>query len=37
MTTWKANADNQLNITKLAISLFDIVENIVGKGENAGY
>ena len=30
-------AGNNLNIAKMIISLFYKVENIVGKGENAGY
>ena len=30
-------ADNKLNIVIMTISLFDRVENTVGKGENAGY
>ena len=30
-------ADDKLNIAKLIISVFDQVENIVGKEENAGY
>ena len=33
----KAFADNNLNVAKMMISLYDRVENIVGKGENAGY
>ena len=33
----KAFADNNLNIAKMIIILYDRVENIVGKGENAGY
>ena len=36
-TKFKAFADNKLNVAKMMISLFDRVENIVGKGENAGY
>ena len=32
----KAFADNKLRVSKLTISLFDSVENTVGKGENAG-
>ena len=38
--TWsklKAFADDKINVTKMIISVFDRVENIVGKGENAGY
>ena len=37
MTKLKAFADDNLNIAKMTISLFDWVENTVGKGENAGY
>ena len=33
----KAFADNQLNVGKMMISLFDRLENAVGKGEKAGY
>ena len=33
----KAFADDNSNISKKMISLYDKVENIVGKGENAGY
>ena len=33
----KAFAHNKLNIAKMEISLYDRVENTVGKGENAGY
>ena len=29
----KAFADDKLNVTKMIISVFDRVENIVGKGE----
>ena len=32
----KAFADDNLNVAKIMISLYDRVENIVGKGENAG-
>ena len=32
----KAFADNKLYVAKMIISLFDKVENTVGKGENAG-
>ena len=31
----KAFADDKLNVTKMIISLFDRVENIIGKGEIA--
>ena len=30
-------ADDKLNVARMTISLFDRVENTVGKGENAGY
>ena len=33
----KAIADDKFNVGKIVISLFDRVENIVGKGENAAY
>ena len=36
LTKLKAFADDKFNITKMLISLFDKVENIVEKGENAG-
>ena len=36
-TKFKAFADDKLNVAKIMISVFDRVENIVGKGENAGY
>ena len=36
ITKLKAFADNKVNIAKMTISLFDRVENTVGKGENAG-
>ena len=32
----KAFADDKLSVAKLTISLYDRVENTVGKGENAG-
>ena len=32
----KAFADDKLEVAKKMISLFDTVENTVGKGENAG-
>ena len=34
-TEFKAFADIKLNVAKITISVFDKVENIVGKGENA--
>ena len=37
MTKLKAFADDEINIAKLMIHVFDRVENIVGKGENAGH
>ena len=37
MTKLKAFADNKINVAQMMISVFDRVENIVGKGENAGY
>ena len=36
-TKLKAIADDKSNIDKMTISLFDRVENSVGKGENADY
>ena len=33
----EAFADNNLNVAKIMISLYDSVENIVREGENAGY
>ena len=33
----KAFAYDESNIAKMMITLFDSVENTVGKGENAGY
>ena len=37
VTKLKAFADDMLNMAKMMISLFDRVENTVGKGENACY
>ena len=37
MTTLEVFADDKLNVAKMAISLFDRVQNTVGKGETAGY
>ena len=37
MTKLEAFADDKINIAQMMISVFDRVENIVGKGENAGY
>ena len=36
-TKLKAFADDKFNDTKMLISLFNRLENIVAKGENAGY
>ena len=33
---FKAFADDKINLAQMMISVFDRVENIVGKGENAG-
>ena len=33
----KAFADNKFNVTEIMIYVFDVLENIVGKGENAVY
>ena len=37
LTKLKAFANDKLNIAKMTVFLYDRVENIVGKGENAGY
>ena len=37
MTKLKAFADCKLNVVEMKISVYDRVENTVGKGENAGY
>ena len=37
VTKLKAFADGKKNIAQMMISVSDSVENIVGKGENAGY
>ena len=37
LTKLKAFADDKINVAKMMISVSDRVENIVGKGENAGY
>ena len=37
VTKLKAFADNKINVAQMMIPVFDRVENIVGKGENAGY
>ena len=36
-TKLEAFVDDKLSVAKMIISLFGMVENIVGKGENAGY
>ena len=36
-TKLKAIADDKFNVAKVMISVCDRVENVVGKGENAGY
>ena len=36
-TKFKAFADDKINIAQMMISVFDRVENIVGRGGNAGY
>ena len=33
----KALADDKIKVLKMIIFVFDSVENILGKGENAGY
>ena len=33
----KAFADDKTNVAQMMISVFDRVENLVGKGVNAGY
>ena len=37
VTKLKAFADDRINEAQVMISVFDRVENIVGKGENAGH
>ena len=37
MTKLKAFADDKINVPQIMISVFDRVEDIVGKGENAGH
>ena len=37
VTKVKVLADNKINVAQMMISGFDRAENIVGKGENAGY
>ena len=37
LSKFKAFADDNFNIAEMAKFVFDGVENIAGKGENAGY
>ena len=37
VTKLKAFADDKIKVAQMLISIFDRIENIVGKGENAGY
>ena len=37
VTKLKAFADDKINVAQKMVSVFDRIENIVGKGENAGY
>ena len=37
LTKFKAFTDNKLNVARIMISVSDRVENIVEKGESAGY
>ena len=37
VTRLKAFADDKFSVAKVMISLFDKIQNIVRKGENAGY
>ena len=37
MTKLKAFADDKINVAQMMISVFDRIENIVGKGEITGY
>ena len=37
LTKLKAIADNKFDVTEMMISFLERVENIVEKGENAGY
>ena len=36
-TKLKAFAEGKLDVAKIMISFYDMIKNIVGKGENAGY
>ena len=37
VTKLKAFADDKINVAQMMVSVFDRIENTVGKGENAGY
>ena len=37
LSKFKTFADNKINVAQMMISVFHRVENILGKGENAGY
>ena len=37
MTSLKALANDKINVPQMMVSVSDRIENIVGKGENAGY
>ena len=37
VTRLRAFADDKIDVAQMMISVFDTVEKIVGKGENAGY
>ena len=37
LSKFKAFAEDKLNTAKMAKSVFDRVETVVGKGKNAGY
>ena len=37
MTKLKAFANHKINVARMMIAVLDRVDNIVGKGENAGY
>ena len=37
MTKLKAFADDKIDVAQMIVSVFDRVENIVGKGKNDGY
>ena len=37
MTKFKAFAEDKLNVAEMIVYIYDRIENIVGKGENAGH